>query len=603
LAGAVVEADATGVPPISYISYIAKRDPGTPVIALIRESVPPRLDLADPLVPIVPVPISDRGTDLLRRALVLAEGRATLLGRLGEVEEAVARRAERFRALTLATRVAVWDWDLSESRVWRSEGFEVLFGYSPLEIDESFAWWAERIHPDDRERVIQRVAPSVAGDDDQIHNSYRFRARDGSYVRVLDSGVVFRSDNNRPIRMIGTVREAHDLPSGNGGERAVRTSAQSSAAEAAMERLSAIEQVTDATLAKLTLEDLLTELLGRLRAGLGADAALAHLLTEDGTTLMRRAWIGVGGVAPRAVEIPVGAGYSGRIAESGNPMMVADIWAGPIVPVGRLAEFTSLLGTPLILEGKTIGVLSVLTRKRREFTHSDQSLLQIVADRVAFVVDRANLADRLRTEHRELETLSRRLVKLQEEERHEIARELHDSAGQILTALKLALESKRLDRNHIDSLLGELHDQLGDISMNLRPPMLDDLGLLPALRWHLKRFSSDTGVHTRLHSKGVDARFRTELELASFRIVQEALTNVVRHARTGSAIVDVLCAEGVLHVRVTDAGSGFDPEAVPPGGGSGLIGMRERATLLGGIFSIQSSPGKGTSVIAELPVA
>ena len=248
-------------------------------------------------------------------------------------------------------------------------------------------------------------------------------------------------------------------------------------------------------------------------------------------------------------------------------------------------------------------MLSALTRKPREFTQSDLALIQIVADRAAFVVDRANLSDRLTTEHRQLEALSHRLVKVQEEERHKVARELHDGAAQILTALKLALDSKELDRDRFDALLRELSDQLLDISMNLRPPMLDDLGLLPAFRWHLKRFASQTGIEGRLHAEGVGNRHSAELELAAFRIVQEALTNVARYAGTKSADVEVVQREGVLHIRVSDSGSGFDPDDVGPGMGSGLIGMRERAALLGGTLSIESSPGKGTIINAELPVA
>ena len=197
----------------------------------------------------------------------------------------------------------------------------------------------------------------------------------------------------------------------------------------------------------------------------------------------------------------------------------------------------------------------------------------------------------------------RRLVEIQEEERRDVARELHDSAGQIVTALRLALDSKQLDRDRFEGLLRELSDQLGDISMNLRPPMLDDLGLLPALRWHVKRFASQTKVDALLRAEGVENRHRAELELTAFRIVQEALTNVARHGGTDSATVDLTQREGVLLIRVSDTGSGFDPDAIGPGMGSGLIGMRERATLLGGTLSIESSPGNGTTINAELPIA
>jgi len=603
VAAGIVEADSTGGFPISYVLYLSQLDPGAPVIALVREGVPPNLTETDPLLPIVPIPLSESGAELLRRALILAKARAELLARLTTVEIATERRSERFHALTLATRVAVWDWNLDEGRIWRSEGFESLFGYAPNEVEETLQWWSERVHPEDRERVLPRMETPLLGDEDQRHMSYRFRAKDGSYVHVLDSAAVLRGDHERPVRVIGTIREATGPTHGNrGGRAATRAYRESVTAQEAMKRLSSIEQVTDVTLAKLNLEDMLTELLDRLRAVLDADAALAHLVTEDGTTLMRRAWIGVGGDPPKPViPIPVGAGFSGRIAASGKPMIVPDIHSGSIRHVGPIAEFTSLLGVPLIVEGKTIGVLSVLTRKSHEFTESDQSLIQIVADRVAFVVDRANLDHRLRTEHRHLEALSHRLVKLQEEERRGIARELHDGAGQILMSLRLALEAEPLDRSRIESLFQELYDQLGEISMNLRPPMLDNLGLLPALRWHVRRFSSQTGVETQLHSERVNDRLPAEVELAAFRIVQEALTNVARHSHTDSAAVALIQENGVLRIRVSDSGSGFDQDGVSPGGG--LIGMRERAALLGGSLSIQSSPANGTEIIAELPVA
>ena len=133
--------------------------------------------------------------------------------------------------------------------------------------------------------------------------------------------------------------------------------------------------------------------------------------------------------------------------------------------------------------------------------------------------------------------------------------------------------------------------------------MLDDLGLLPALRWHIRRFSSQSGVEAQLHSEGVNDRLRAELELAAFRIVQEALTNVARHAHTDTAAVALIQESGVLRIRVSDSGSGFDHDAVSPSVGSGLIGMRERAALLGGTLSIESSPGKGTIINAEFPFA
>jgi len=602
LAAAVVDSDPTGEPHAAHVAYIGERDPGAPIIALVPGSTLPSLDKTDPALPVVPIPVSETGIELLRRAIALAEGRASLLARLRSVERAFERRSERFQALTMATRVAVWDWDLAVGRIWRSEGFEILFGYPAEDVGDTLAWWSDRVHPEDREWALQRIEPPRNGDDDQVHMSYRFQMRDGTYARVLDSGVVLRDENHRPVRMLGTIREATEA--NHVADRAEEGTAAPSAAElAVMERLSAIERVTDAALAHLSLEGLLQELLARLRGVLGADAALAHLITGNGNGLNRRAWIGIGGEAPRAVQIPFGSGLTDRITETGKPMVIADLHTSDVRPSGLLAQFRSFLGAPLIVEGKTIGVLSVLTREPRVFTQNEQALVQIVADRVASAVDRASLAEHVRADHRRLEALSHRLVGLQEEERRQIARDLHDGAGQLLMALQLSLDEERPDRERSASILRELSDQLHGISMSLRPPMLDDLGLLPALRWHLERFKSQTGVVVRLDHQGLDRRFRPELEIAAFRIVQEALTNVARHAHVKAASVGVTLRRGVLHVEVTDRGTGFDPDAVGPGVSAGLIGMRERASLLGGMLSVQSSPGGGTKISSELPGA
>ncbi len=142
-----------------------------------------------------------------------------------------------------------------------------------------------------------------------------------------------------------------------------------------------------------------------------------------------------------------------------------------------------------------------------------------------------------------------------------------------------------------------------DLSLRLRPSMLDDLGLLPALLWHVERFAAQTRVRASLEHRGLEGRLPPEVETAAYRIVQEALSNVARHAGVEECAVRVWLEGGVLHVRVEDEGRGFDArthEARMPS--TGLSGMRERATLLGGRLTVESAPGRGTRLAAELPV-
>ncbi len=212
----------------------------------------------------------------------------------------------------------------------------------------------------------------------------------------------------------------------------------------------------------------------------------------------------------------------------------------------------------------------------------------------------------------ELSALSHRLVEAQETERRKIARELHDEIGQALTGLKLVLgtalrqsDEKRLESLvQAQSILSDLMGRVRDLSLDLRPSVLDDLGLLHALLWHIERYAKQTGVQVEFTHDGLDGlRFRSEIETSAFRIVQEALTNVARYAAVDRADLRAEATEGVLTIQIKDRGAGFNVESALNAHRSiGLAGMRERARLLNGSLTIDSTPGKGTSVTARLPL-
>jgi PAS domain S-box-containing protein len=222
--------------------------------------------------------------------------------------------------------------------------------------------------------------------------------------------------------------------------------------------------------------------------------------------------------------------------------------------------------------------------------------------------ERDRLFQELRQAHDRLRLLSARLVEVQEAERRRIARELHDEVGQELTALKLKLQGTR-SQNAV-SLAGALKsvDRLlslvRDMSLDLRPTMLDDLGLAPALYWQCDRHAALGRLDVRFRHHGIEGRrFPAEIETAAYRIVQEALTNVVRHSGAAEANVLLWANDERLTVQVEDQGRGFDVEvALSAGTSSGLSGMRERVALLGGRFSLESMPRAGTHLTAELPL-
>ncbi len=210
-----------------------------------------------------------------------------------------------------------------------------------------------------------------------------------------------------------------------------------------------------------------------------------------------------------------------------------------------------------------------------------------------------------------LRTLSHRLMLMHENERLQVARDLRDQASQIVTGLKITLESGTgppVDTNRARlaeavELVNQLAAMIDELAFELRPTALDDLGLLPALLEFFGRYSAQSRVAVRFKHAGLRRRFAPDNEIAAFRIIQEALTNVARHTTVNAADVQVWADDSALHIEVADQGAGFDLEAALLSGETvGLTRMQGRAMLLGGHLNIESSPHAGTRVYAMLPV-
>jgi signal transduction histidine kinase len=226
------------------------------------------------------------------------------------------------------------------------------------------------------------------------------------------------------------------------------------------------------------------------------------------------------------------------------------------------------------------------------------------------------LAQMQTNEHntRYLQHLSTRLISAQEEERRTVARELHDEVGQALTAVQveLSLAQRRLKAaGQAPSLLGDAEtithgalQTVRDISQLLHPALLDDLGLAAAIDWQARTFEARHGIRVDVQQDGVTKRLPREVELAAYRIVQEALTNVAKHSRASSCRITLRRQEANLDIVVEDDGRGFEPGDVTESQrGLGLVGMRERAALLSGRIAFESGGGTGTRVEVRLPVS
>ena len=207
--------------------------------------------------------------------------------------------------------------------------------------------------------------------------------------------------------------------------------------------------------------------------------------------------------------------------------------------------------------------------------------------------------------------LQRRLLSAQENERSLVSRELHDEIGQDLTGIKLLLERiPQLSKEQLDvsvdegrELTASLIGKVSDLSANLLPSVLIDFGLAAALESLIERQRNQSGLRIRFENSMKQERFGSEIELAAYRIVQESLTNISRHASAEQATVRILTNNSTLNISVEDDGVGFDEAAALDGRTSvGLQGMKQRAELLGGELRVESAHGKGTVINATLPV-
>jgi PAS domain S-box-containing protein len=225
--------------------------------------------------------------------------------------------------------------------------------------------------------------------------------------------------------------------------------------------------------------------------------------------------------------------------------------------------------------------------------------------------ERVQLIDQLNRAYELQKVLSAHLMHSQETERRVIARELHDEVGQVLTVLKINLQTLQRTENCPDmsesiAMIGRTLQQVRAISLNLPPTMLEDLGLAPALRWLLDRQGREAGFGTSFTANQV-TRLPQQIEIACYRVGQEALTNIMRHAHAQQVSIELTQTVQVLHLTIQDDGSGFDVEAAYHNGlvgaGMGLISMQERVLLVGGRMEIESTLGQGTKLHASFPLS
>ena len=310
------------------------------------------------------------------------------------------------------------------------------------------------------------------------------------------------------------------------------------------------------------------------------------------------------------------------VARQKKPVIVADI-QNEALPDSWRAEaqyqgWRAMIAAPLLAFNQLVGVLVAYAPAPNFFKANDAATLMSLASQAAVAIRNAQLFTELEAQHEALHQVSLRLVNAQEEERRRISRELHDELGQALTALKINLDVARraLPPHAPPKLTQSVHEasilamrtleSARNLSLELHPAILDDLGLVSALRWEVDRYEQRTGQVVYFKADLADVVLRAELEITIYRIITEALTNVARHAQAAHISVQLQVENGQAVIMVEDDGVGFDAlgwfNSPAERQSLGLIGMRERAGLLGGQFEVISKPGCGTKIHAQLPI-
>ena len=372
-----------------------------------------------------------------------------------------------------------------------------------------------------------------------------------------------------------------------------------------------LNEVTEELSSELELDRILPKVLQIAEELTGTDGGFIALLDRESNLI---SYPHLHNLPPELadVTVPKGEGLAGEVITTGRPAVIEDYptYTGAL-PDFVEAGVTSVVAVPIVSGDQSFGALCLVTlNEAKRFSNRDVAILTGIGHQAGIAIENARLYENMRF-------YVGQVTKAQEDERKRIARELHDDTAQTLIDLSRRLDNLATSHEPLSETATERLEEFQELidsilqgvrrfSRDLRPSVLDDLGLLPALEWLTANLVEGDGIKTELKVYGDRRRLPPEAELALFRIVQETLNNIRRHSRASKVVTVVKFDEGRVRITVDDNGQGFEL----PGrtgdlvamGKLGLVGMYERAHLLDGTLMVRSEPGKGTTVTVDMPV-
>lgn len=499
---------------------------------------------------------------------VVFEGKPCLIG-MGlditerkKAEKEIIAANQRFKLIAMATNDFVWDNYIEEGTIWWNDSYYSALGWK-REINAPAAdTWEKHLHPNDKERVLRELNKILYKSFKTVWtDEYRFEKSDGTYLNVLDRGYILRKPDGTPYRMLGSMTDITGLKE---VEAELRLSEQ---------KYKTLFSSNPMPLWMYSLED--------LRFIDVNEAAVLHYGYSRDEFLQMT----IKDIRPPAEQVRLEQYLS---AANKNGIIAAGHWQhikkdGTIITVDMFQHDT-------VYDGRQVRLVLAID-----------------------VTEKVKAEEALEKSNQDIRRLAKHLEEVREEERTGIAREIHDELGQQLTVLKMDISwlSKKMEKQDVkvEERFREMIQVIDDtvktvrrISSELRPSVLDNLGIIAAIEWQSGEFENRTGIKTNFNTDSTQLELPVKTANAVFRIFQESLTNIARHA--GATKVDVLLnlQDNKLFLTIRDNGKGFDMEKIAEKKTLGILGMKERTLLINGEYNIKSKPGAGTTITLVIPV-